>query len=67
MKTVVIWISGLLGCGTFGAIVSNWIVFPNYGEVVSMWGFIAGALLFALFRLGFAASQRTKTTGDERT
>jgi hypothetical protein len=67
MNTVIVWICGLLVCGTFGAIVSNWIVFPNYGGAVSMWGFVAGTLLFAIVRLGLAVSEHSKTTDGKRT
>jgi uncharacterized membrane protein YdcZ (DUF606 family) len=65
-RTIVIWITGLLLCGVFGAIVSNSMLFPDYGAAVSVWGFIAGALVFAIVRLGYTASQRLNTTPDKR-
>jgi hypothetical protein len=58
MAAVAIWIVGLLGCGVLGAIVSNWIAFPNYGSGVSVWGFIVGALAFACVRVLVAALRK---------
>ncbi len=57
MTAVAGWIIGLLVCGILGAIVSNWIVFPNYGASVSVWGFIVGAIAFVCIRLVFAATR----------
>jgi hypothetical protein len=58
MAALAIWIVGLIGCGALGAIVSNWIVFPNYGASVGVWGFVVGALAFACFRVLIGALRR---------
>jgi len=46
MTAAATWIIGLMVFGVSGAIVSNWIVFPNYGMSVGVWGFIVGAIAF---------------------
>jgi hypothetical protein len=51
-------IVGLIVCGVLGAMVSNWVVFPNYGEAVGTWGFIIGAAAFVCIRLTFDARQK---------
>jgi O-antigen/teichoic acid export membrane protein len=57
MTAAATWIIGLVVFGVFGAIVSNWIVFPNYGMSVGVWGFIVGAIVFMCLRLLFTGTR----------
>jgi hypothetical protein len=57
MTAAATWIIGLIVFGVSGAIVSNWIVFPNYGTSVGVWGFIVGAVMFLRLRLLFTGTR----------
>ncbi len=64
MRTIFIWIFGLLGSGLFGSLIGG-ALDSGYSKDGNFFGFIGGLCLFACFRLWLGSTTPAKVDDGE--